>query len=89
MKKYKVGQTVDAVVEKVLPFGVFARLDGETIGYIRHREMNIDTDVDPSQDLQAALPGKVLLVMTSVGPVPEILMRMAGEGVCDIAGRIS
>ena len=29
------------------------------------------------------------LVMTSVGPVPEILTRMAGEGVCDIAGRIS
>jgi len=52
MKEYKIGQRVDAVVEKVLPFGVFARLDDDTRGYIRRRELDLDADVEPSQVVQ-------------------------------------
>ncbi len=38
---------VDAVVERVLPFGVFVRLTDGTPGYIRRRELDLDADVDP------------------------------------------
>jgi signal transduction histidine kinase/predicted RNA-binding protein with RPS1 domain/DNA-binding NarL/FixJ family response regulator len=49
MSEYRIGQKVEAVAERVLPFGVFVRLDNDTKAYIRRRELDLDADVDPSQ----------------------------------------
>ncbi|MBI4630979.1 MAG: S1 RNA-binding domain-containing protein [Chloroflexi bacterium] len=46
---YNIGQHIKAVVEQVLPFGVFVRLDDGTRAYIRRRELDLDADVDPAQ----------------------------------------
>ena len=43
---------VEAVVEKVFPFGVFVRLDDGTPAYIRRRELAVDRDVNPAEVVQ-------------------------------------
>ena len=49
MKKYEVNQKVKVIVEKILPFGIYVRLDDGSNGYIRRRELDLDADVDPLQ----------------------------------------
>lgn len=49
MAKYKINQQVDATVERILPFGVFVRLDDGIKAYIRKRELDLDADIEPSQ----------------------------------------
>ncbi len=49
MTKNTVDQRVEATVERVLPFGVFARLADGTEAYIRRRELDLDADAEPSQ----------------------------------------
>ncbi len=44
---YQIGQRVTATVERVLPFGIFVRLDDGARAYIRRRELDIDPDTDP------------------------------------------
>jgi len=48
MNPYQLGQRIVAVVERVLPFGVFVRLDNGTRAYVRRRELSLDSDVVPS-----------------------------------------
>lgn len=55
MSKYRVGQRVDVKIERVLPFGVFARLEDGARAYIRRRELHLDADIDPTQ---VAHPGQ-------------------------------
>lgn len=47
MTSFKVDQLVEATVERILPFGVFVRLDDGAQAYIRLRELDLDADVDP------------------------------------------
>lgn len=47
MNKYEIGQRIDVVVERVLPFGVFARSDDGIPAYIRRRELDLDMDAEP------------------------------------------
>lgn len=49
MNNYSIKQRVQATVEQILPFGVFARLDDGTRAYIRRRELDLDADVEPSK----------------------------------------
>jgi signal transduction histidine kinase/predicted RNA-binding protein with RPS1 domain/FixJ family two-component response regulator len=49
MCKYQLHQQVEAIVESVLPYGVFVRLADGTRAYIRRRELDLDADVDPAQ----------------------------------------
>ena len=49
MKSLTVGQKVNVVVNRVLPFGIFALLDDGSHAYIRRRELDLDADVDPHQ----------------------------------------
>jgi signal transduction histidine kinase/CheY-like chemotaxis protein/predicted RNA-binding protein with RPS1 domain len=60
MKNFEVGQKVEAIVERVLPFGVFARLKDGTLAYIRQRELNLDADTDASSGIH---PGDVITAM--------------------------
>lgn len=46
---YKLGQRVTATVERVLPFGVFARLPGGTEAYVRRREVSHDSALLPEE----------------------------------------
>ena len=48
MKKLDSSQPLEVVVERVLSFGVFVRLPDGTKGYIRRRELDLDSDVEPS-----------------------------------------
>ena len=52
MTDYHVGQQVEGTVERVLPFGVFVRLDDGSRAYIRRRQLDLDADVEPSQVTQ-------------------------------------
>ncbi|MBI2759794.1 MAG: S1 RNA-binding domain-containing protein [Chloroflexi bacterium] len=47
MKQLSVGQHIEAVVERILPFGVFVLLEDGKHAYIRRRELDLDADVDP------------------------------------------
>lgn len=49
MSSYRVDQQVEAIVERVLPYGVFMRLDDGTPAYIRRRELDLDADADPTR----------------------------------------
>jgi ribosomal protein S1 len=49
MSKYSENQLVEAIVERVFPFGVFVRLADGTQAYIRRRELDLDADIDPTQ----------------------------------------
>jgi len=48
MNKSDFSQPLEVVVERVLSFGVFVRLPDGTKGYIRRRELDLDSDVEPS-----------------------------------------
>ncbi len=45
---YHIGQHIEAVVEQVLPFGVFVRLADGTRAYIRRRKLTLDADTEPA-----------------------------------------
>lgn len=47
-RPYKEGHQVDAIVEQVMPYGVFVRLEDDTRAYIRRRELSLDGDIDPA-----------------------------------------
>ena len=49
---YAVGQHVGGRVEKVLPYGIFVRLDDGTRAYIRRRELSWASDVKPQEVVQ-------------------------------------
>jgi signal transduction histidine kinase/predicted RNA-binding protein with RPS1 domain/DNA-binding response OmpR family regulator len=49
MQEYKINQQVSVLVERIFPFGIFVRLKNGSQGYIRRRELDFDTDVDPTQ----------------------------------------
>lgn len=49
MIKYTVNQQVEAIVERILSFGVFVRLEDGASAYIRRRELDLDADVDPNE----------------------------------------
>ena len=66
MIKYTVNQHVEATVERILPFGVFARLADGTQAYIRRRELDLDADIEPSQ-------------ITHEGEIINALVRTLGE----------
>jgi len=46
---YTVGQHVVGTVDKLLPYGVFVRLDDGSRAYIRRRELSLEGDVDPRE----------------------------------------
>lgn len=48
-QSYSIGQQVIGTVEKVLPFGIFLRLEDGTRAYIRRRELSLAGDVHPSK----------------------------------------
>jgi signal transduction histidine kinase/predicted RNA-binding protein with RPS1 domain/ActR/RegA family two-component response regulator len=50
---HKVGQRVVGTVDKVLPYGVFVRLDDGLRAYLRRREMSWTGDADPRELVQA------------------------------------
>lgn len=52
MGKYQINQQVEAIIERILPFGVFVRLNDGTEAYIRRRELDLNADVDPLQVVQ-------------------------------------
>ena len=62
MAKYTVNQQVEATVERVLPFGVFVRLEDGTPAYIRRRELDLDADVDPTQVVHEGESIKALIL---------------------------
>jgi signal transduction histidine kinase/predicted RNA-binding protein with RPS1 domain/CheY-like chemotaxis protein len=49
---YAVGQQVSGEVERLLPYGVFVRLDDGSRAYIRRREMSWAGDADPRKLVQ-------------------------------------
>jgi signal transduction histidine kinase/predicted RNA-binding protein with RPS1 domain/ActR/RegA family two-component response regulator len=51
-RTYRVNQRVEATVEKVLSFGVFARLDDGSRAYIRRRNLDLDADAEPEDIVQ-------------------------------------
>ena len=44
---YSKGQPTSATVERILPFGVFVRLEDGARAYIRRRELSLAGDLDP------------------------------------------
>ena len=46
---HKVGQVVQATVERILPFGIFVRLKDASLAYIRRRELSLTGDIAPNQ----------------------------------------
>lgn len=46
---HKVGQVVQATVERILPFGIFVRLKDTSLAYIRRRELSLTGDIAPNQ----------------------------------------
>jgi signal transduction histidine kinase/ActR/RegA family two-component response regulator/predicted RNA-binding protein with RPS1 domain len=63
--KYHLGQRVEGIVESVFRFGVFVRLGDETKAFIRRRELELDSDVDPLEILQAG--EKIDGIVTDLG----------------------
>lgn len=51
MARYLIGQTVEGIVERVFPFGIFVRLGDATEAYIRRRELALDADTEPAQEV--------------------------------------
>lgn len=75
---YSIHQRVEATVENVFSFGVFARLDDGTHAYIRRRELDLNADSDPFEVVQAGerLLGVIVGLSTSSGHL-EISRRAA------------
>ncbi len=46
-RRFVKGEQVTVTVERILPFGVFVRLEDGREGYIRRRELSLAGDVDP------------------------------------------
>lgn len=61
-RKYWVGQQVEAVVDSVHHFGVFARLPDGTKVFLRRREMSLSGEIDPHDIVKKGekIQGKVL-----------------------------
>ena len=86
MKQLSVGQLIEVVIERILPFGVFVLLDDGNRAYIRRRELDLDADVDPhlvvkegdrikSIVLRISEPGKYIELSrraTAAGPLGGI-----------------
>lgn len=52
----RVGERVECTVEKIFPFGVFARLDNGAPAFIRRRELTLAGDIDPRRALVDGRP---------------------------------
>jgi len=48
-REFAKGERVIVTVERILPFGVFVRLEDGKEGYIRRRELSLAGDVDPQE----------------------------------------
>lgn len=73
---YQVDQRVEAVVERILPFGVFARLDDGTAAYIRRRELDLDADADPGQVVQIGRRIAAIVIDLEAGKHIELSRRL-------------
>ncbi len=75
---YQVNQRVDATVEKVFSFGVFARLEDGTRAYIRPRNLDLDADVEPVEVVRVGqrITGVVVALRGEAGHI-EISRRAA------------
>ena len=71
MTKYAVNQQVEGIVERVLPFGVFVRLNDDSRAYIRRRELDLDADAEPTQVTQKGDRIKAVVLSLS-GPSKDI-----------------
>jgi signal transduction histidine kinase/DNA-binding response OmpR family regulator/predicted RNA-binding protein with RPS1 domain len=64
MATYKINQKVDAVIERILPFGVFVRLPDGSPGYIRRRELDLDADVEPAEIVKEGQKIQTVVIKT-------------------------
>lgn len=75
-KSYLVGEQVTVTLEKIYPYGVFVRLDANTRGFIRRRELSLSGDVDPKlcfaagQSIEA-----VIIALPATGRLLELSHR--------------
>lgn len=67
MVAYRINQKVDAVVERILPFGVFVRLPDGSPGYIRRRELDLDADVEPDEIVKIGQKIQAVVIRTEDG----------------------
>lgn len=66
----------DVTVERVLPFGVFVRLQDGRRGYIRRRELDLDADVEPSKIIREGQTFKAIaLTEPTVGENMQLSRR--------------
>jgi signal transduction histidine kinase/predicted RNA-binding protein with RPS1 domain/ActR/RegA family two-component response regulator len=71
---YTVGQRVVGTVDKVLPYGVFMRLDDGPQAYLRRREMSWTGDADPRELVQVGQ--KIEAVISDLGG-PDRCMELS------------
>jgi len=77
MNKYTVNQQVDAIVERILPFGVFVQLPNGAPGYIRRRELDLDADVEPSEIVREGQKIQAVVIKTEEADTRVELSRRA------------
>lgn len=71
---YSKGQPTSATVERILPFGVFVRLEDGARAYIRRRELSLAGDLDP-RDLVSE--GQHIEAVVSAMAGPDSLMELS------------
>jgi signal transduction histidine kinase/DNA-binding NarL/FixJ family response regulator/predicted RNA-binding protein with RPS1 domain len=75
---YQPGQVVIAVAERVLSYGVFARLADGTLAYVRRRELTQAGNVDPQQVVKEGQELRaVILALPEPGQNLELSVRQA------------
>jgi signal transduction histidine kinase/predicted RNA-binding protein with RPS1 domain/DNA-binding NarL/FixJ family response regulator len=87
---FQIGQIVIARVERVFPFGAFARLDGGTEAYISKRELTQEGNLDPRRVVSSgqAVQARVTALKTEER-VLEISIRQAQPDPWDAFSRSS
>jgi signal transduction histidine kinase/predicted RNA-binding protein with RPS1 domain/ActR/RegA family two-component response regulator len=61
-REFTKGKQVTVTVERILPFGVFVRLEDGREGYIRCRELSLEGDVDPREAVSSGQQIKAVIL---------------------------
>ncbi|MEM7032183.1 MAG: S1 RNA-binding domain-containing protein [Chloroflexota bacterium] len=73
---YSIGQTVKAKIEKIASYGVFVRLEDDTLAYCRRRELSWDSGVRPQDVVDIGEEIKVqVLPPSDQGKLTEVSLK--------------
>lgn len=80
MSKLQPKLRLEAVVDRIFPFGVFVRLEDGTPAYIRRRELALDQDIDPAAVVQKGQRISAIVIRSGdEDKLPELSRRQTLE----------